>query len=424
MTIANPYIVRRIQLDELHEGEGTPPENTFRYYNSYWWKKIPLGHLFIEQDEWRDAETLQKSIWEAIAPAIHFYQQKTGIGAGGIHALFLQRNYAAFNRAMDRLFSGYTDRKLPEMADVSVIICTRNRSRDLYRCLRSLFAQTCLPNEVIVVDNAPSDDSTHNVVKQFSEVLYYREQRPGLSIARNAGIRLAASPVVAFTDDDVVLHPLWVYYVQESFASPRVGAMTGLVIASSLNTESQQLFEKQYSFNRGYCDKLYDKTYFNAGLSTGPRVWNIGAGANMAFRRSVFDTVGYFDERLGAGAAGCSEDSELWYRLLAKEFDIYYNPRAVGFHEHRKEVQALQRQVFSYMRGHTAAALIQQSQIKEAGYRKYLYRMIFKSCMPLLIKRFFQSNERKMILIQLHGIFSGILFFVRNKNKPSQTSPF
>lgn len=424
MNKAAPYIIRSIQLDELHQAVPTVPEPVLRYYFSYWWKKIPLGHLFVEQQEGYDAELWQKKVWEAIAPTIKFYQKKTGIWMGDIYLSFLQRNYATFNRNMDRLFSGYTDKKLPEMADISVIICTRNRSQDLRRCLHSLFAQTCLPSEVIVIDNAPADDSTYKVVKQFAKVIYYKEPRPGLSIARNAGIRLAGSPVIAFTDDDVILHPLWVYYVQESFAMSQVGAMTGLVIASSLNTESQQLFEKQYSFNRGYCDKLYDKTYFNAGLATGPRVWNIGAGANMAFRRSIFNAAGYFDERLGAGAAGCSEDSEMWYRILAKEFAIYYNPRAVGFHEHRKEANALQRQVFSYMRGHAAAALIQQSQIKEAGYRRYLYRMIFKSCMPLLIKRFFQSYERKMILIQLRGIFSGILFFARNKNKPSQTNPF
>jgi len=424
MNKANPYIIRRIQLDEPHQAEPVTPEPTLRYYFSYWWQQIPLGHLFVEQHERHDTVVWQQKIWEAIAPAIQFYQKKTGIWAGDFNQLLLQRNYAVFNENMDRLFSAYTNRKSPGIADVSVIICTRNRSGDLHRCLHSLYAQTCLPGEVIVVDNAPADDSTYSVVKQFAEVIYHKELRPGLSIARNAGIRLAGSPVIAFTDDDVVLHPLWVYYVQESFAMPQVGAMTGLVIASSLNTESQQLFEKQYSFNRGYCDKLYDKIYFNAGLATGPRVWNIGAGANMAFRRSVFNAAGYFDERLGAGAAGCSEDSEMWYRILAKEFAIHYNPRAVGFHEHRKEANALKRQVFSYMRGHAAAALIQQSQTKEAGYRRYLYRMIFKSCMPLLIKRFFQANERKMILIQLHGIFSGILFFVRNKNKPSQTTTF
>ena len=59
-------------------------------------------------------------------------------------------------------------------------------------------------------------------------------------------------------------------------------------------------------------------------------MWKVGAGANMAFRRNVFDLVGLFDERLGAGAAGCSEDSEIWYRILANQLQIRYEPRAVS----------------------------------------------------------------------------------------------
>jgi Predicted glycosyltransferases len=424
MNSTDPYIIRRVQLDKLTKEASDGIEPHLRYYFSYWWKKIPLGHLFVEQPDLAGSLSWQQRIWKAVAPAVFFYQKKTNAWQGDIGQLFLEKDYATFNLAMGKILGEYTNALHAEMADASVIICTRNRSKDLLRCLHSLFEQSCLPREVIVVDNAPADDSTRRVVKQFPEVVYYEEPRPGLSIARNAGVRLATCSIIAFTDDDVVLHRHWLHHVMESFNEPEVAAMTGLVIASSLNTESQQLFEKQYSFNRGYRDKIYDQHYFQAGLATGPRVWNIGAGANMAFRKSVLSTTGYFDERLGAGAAGCNEDSEMWYRILAKGFSIHYNPRAVGFHEHRKELNALRRQVFCYMRGHTAAALIQRMQIKEAGYRRYLYRMIFKSCMPLLIKRFFKPAERKMIVIQLHGIFSGILFFVRNRNKPSQTNSF
>lgn len=419
-----PYIIKRVQLEDVKQEPAGDIEPHLRYYFSYWWKMVPLGHLYVEQPDLAGSISWQQRIWKAVAPAVFFYQKKSNAWTGDIGPLFLENNFTAFNQAMDRILGPYTNARHPEMADASVIICTRNRSADLHRCLVSIFEQTCLPREVIVIDNAPSDDSTLRVVKQFSGVVYHEEPRPGLSIARNAGLRLATCSIIAFTDDDVVLHPHWLYHLMESFDSPQVAAMTGLVLASSLNTESQQLFEKQYSFNRGYRDKLYDRNYFKAGLSTGPRVWNIGAGANMAFRKSVLSTTGYFDERLGAGAAGCNEDSEMWYRILAKGFSIHYNPRAVGFHEHRKELNALRRQVFCYMRGHAAAALIQRTQIREAGYRRYLYRMIFKSCMPLLIKRFFKPAERKMIVIQLHGIFSGILFFVRNRNKPSQTNMF
>lgn len=418
MNTTLPYTIRRIQLNEWQQLQPLIVEPDQQYYFSCWWKDIPLGHLFVEQSELSCSAELPHRLWEAIAPAIAFYQKKAQMGAGNIKSLFLQKNYELFNRNMDRLFGSYTDHLLPEMLEVSVIICTRNRSNDLQRCLLSLFQQTCLPAEIIVVDNAPSDDSTLRVVRNFHEVLYYKEPRPGLSVARNAGVRIAGFPVIAFTDDDVRLHPLWLYYLMESFTASNVGAMTGLVLASSLNTDSQQIFEKQWSFNGGYCDKLFDSDYFNKNLASGPRVWDIGAGANMAFHRSALNAAGYFDERLGAGAAGCSEDSEMWYRILAKGFTIHYNPRSVVFHEHRKELSALHRQLFSYMKGHVVAALIQQKQIKEAGYRRYLYRKITKGYIPLLVKRFFQPTERRMIWIQLHGMLSGLFFFFMHRTNP------
>jgi glycosyltransferase involved in cell wall biosynthesis len=418
MTPTLPYIISRIQLNELH---GLPPltaDPDKQYYFSFWWKDIPLGHLFVEHHDGACDAGLLHRVWQAIAPAIGFYQKRAHMCASDIKLLFLQKNYACFNVVMNRLFEAYTEMRLPEMVDVSVIICTRNRSNDLQRCLLSLFQQTCLPAEIIVIDNAPADDSTLSVVKHFHEVIYYKEPKPGLSVARNAGLRIASSPVIAFTDDDVRLHPLWLYFLSESFAEPHVGAMTGLVLASSLDTGSQQLFEKQWSFNGGYCDKLYDSSFFYKNLLAGPRVWEIGAGANMAFRKTALQAAGFFDERLGAGAAGCSEDSEMWYRILVNGQAIHYNPRAVVFHEHRKELQALHRQLFSYMRGHAVAALIQQKQIKEAGYRRYLYRKITKSYLPLLVKRFFQPGERRMILIQLRGMLSGIFFFFMHPTNP------
>ena len=69
--------------------------------------------------------------------------------------------------------------------------------------------------------------------------------------------------------------------------------------------------------------------------------------------------VGGFDERLGAGAAGCSEDSELWYRLLAAGHTVPYEPAAVVFHHHRSDVEAVRRQAAAYLEGHVAALFIQ-----------------------------------------------------------------
>src|SRR6185437_16952891 len=112
--------------------------------------------------------------------------------------------------------------------------------------------------------------------------------------------------IVAFTDDDVDLHPDWVWRFAESFADYKVQAVTGIVFAKALDTKSQYYFEKYWSFNRGYRPVCYDKAYFDSNASKGVPVWEIGAGASMAFRRSIFETLGGFDVRLDMGAAGCN----------------------------------------------------------------------------------------------------------------------
>jgi GT2 family glycosyltransferase len=99
--------------------------------------------------------------------------------------------------------------------------------------------------------------------------------------------------------------------------------------------------------------------------------WEFGAGANMAFRRSVVDAVGLFDERLDVGAAGCSGDSEYWYRLVAAGWTCRYEPSAVVFHHHRRDMVGFRSQVFHYMRGHVAALMVQY---ERTGDRGNLYR--------------------------------------------------
>ena len=121
-------------------------------------------------------------------------------------------------------------------------------------------------------------------------------------------------------------------------------AVTGLVLPGELETETQLLAEgRLWGFNREFRPRLFDQRFFHRARFRRARV-DVGAGANMAIRREAFDLVGLFDERLGAGAAGCSEDSELWYRLLAEGWSCVYEPDAVVFHHHRRELGAIGRQ--------------------------------------------------------------------------------
>ena len=70
--------------------------------------------------------------------------------------------------------------------------------RPAYRALAdALRRQRHAPGEVVVVDNAPTSDATRHLVRRYPEVRYVRERRPGLSIARNTGLRRSSGSIVS-----------------------------------------------------------------------------------------------------------------------------------------------------------------------------------------------------------------------------------
>jgi GT2 family glycosyltransferase len=252
-------------------------------------------------------------------------------------------------------------------APLSVVICTRDRPEALERCLAALVAQTSRAGQIVVVDNS-IHRSAEAVSARFPYVDYMHEPRPGLSVARNAGVRASKGALVAFTDDDVAPSPSWTMEIVRAFSSVAVDAVTGLVLPARLDTPAQCYFQfKMGGFGSACVPLIFDRRFLDETKAMGAQVWRIGAGANMAFRRSVFDRVGLFDERLGAGASGCSEDSELWYRLIAGGGACLFEPRAVVLHHHREQWSELRRQVRAYMKGHVSALFVQAARHRHSG---------------------------------------------------------
>lgn len=419
----NPHHPYQITHIYLNMQQATPQLDFNRqgHYLVFWWKEIVLGHLFLKPNRPLPEDEFYHRLVEAIAPAVTFYAREQPQSQQW-QQWVLQRDFTRWAAYLGAVVAPWNDTKMPDSVPVTVVICTRNRAGALKQCLDSIREMACQPAEVIVVDNARENDETERLVQAYLGVLYMEEPTPGLSYARNTGLQKATNPIIAYTDDDVLVHQDWIYRVWETFANNEVAAMTGLVIASELQAETQLIFEKHWSFNRGYTDTLYNAAYFSKTLSKGPPVWRIGAGASMAFRKEVFEEVGLFDERLGAGASGCSEDSEMWYRILLKGHAILYNPRAIAFHRHRQDIKALHKQLFSYMRGFTAAALIQQNQYQRARYRRLLFLDMPRYYCKLLYNGFPRYRFRfKTLRSEISGILSGILFYVRNRRRPAYT---
>lgn len=332
-----------------------------------------LGHALLDSTERGDAATVRLRALEAIAPAVG--QRLFAAGFEAVPASRYPRPagppaplaaLAALETPLARLAAARPVARV-DPADVSLVICTHARPAELARCLASVAALDPAPGEVVVVDNDPAS-SAAAVVEAHSGVRYVAAPRAGLSVARNAGIAAAHGAVVAFVDDDTLVPATWLGRLLAGFTGPDVEAVTGAVLPEELRARAQMVFEATMgSAGRGHRPLVFDERFFAPQLHIGAPVWAIGAGAAMALRRSALERLGGFDERLGAGAAGCSEDSELWYRVLAAGAVCRYEPGVPLLHRHREDMAALRRQAHDYLRGHVASLFVQFAVHGHAG---------------------------------------------------------
>jgi GT2 family glycosyltransferase len=229
---------------------------------------------------------------------------------------------------------------------VSVIVCTRERPDDLKSCLAALDRQTVSDLEIIVVDNAPVTERTR-AVATAAGVRYVVEPRKGLDAARNAGFHAARAPVIAYTDDDAVPAEDWAEVLLESLESPDVAGVAGIMLPVELETEAQRLFERYLGGEAGRRQRDLRRRF--APPFPVAAAGQVGAGANMAFRRSALEAVGPFDEAFDAGTPTHSGgDTEIFGRLLAAGYHLLYEPRAIVHHRHRRTRAELRRQLFGY----------------------------------------------------------------------------
>ncbi|MBX4908555.1 MULTISPECIES: glycosyltransferase [Rhizobium] len=304
-----------------------------------------------------------------------------------------------------------------QLPKASVVICTRDRTEDLERCLIGLLA---MPDkaDILVVDNAPSNDATRDLVSRFNTVRYLREPRPGLDVARNTALRNARADVVAFIDDDAVPDPLWLRTLLRNFEDPLVLAVTGLTMAAELETDSQIAFQHFGGFCRGFRRQVYDA--HNLDPFTG---WHAGAGVNMALRRTIVDAVGWFDEALDAGTLSLAGgDTDMFRRVLEAGYRIIYDPEALNWHRHRRSSKELQQQMYGY---EAASFAILTKALVFEGNPRALPRMV-RSYIRLL-RRVFQRRQTHQFslpyndaLTQFRGAASGPVRYLRARARAAK----
>jgi glycosyltransferase involved in cell wall biosynthesis len=208
---------------------------------------------------------------------------------------------------------------------ISVVVPTRDRPERLRVALGALRASLGEADELIVVDSASADPTaTASIANEFGARLE-RSERPGASTARNIGWRLSTHTYVGFLDDDVSVDPSWADALSGCLtAYPDAAFVTGrLGIAEHTGTMTVAVKDDAVAATIGRLD---------GGV--------IGHSASLGVRRSVLESVGGFDESLGAGARWrAAEDTDLFDRILAAGMTGRYEPSMQATHEQWRRIR-------------------------------------------------------------------------------------
>lgn len=212
---------------------------------------------------------------------------------------------------------------------VAVVICTHNRPAALERCLERL-QRFDSDFSVVVVDSAPTSSRAKSIAACYG-AQYSISPLKGLSRARNIGTCATDADIIAYLDDDMLPHERWLASLIAEFADKDVLAATGPVLpleySDGSDVDLQLAIELQpWGPQRFQVDQSsrqwFERTNFGG----------IGDG-NFAMRRSAFEQMQGFDERLGRGAAiDSSEEHYGFFKLVELGFKIAYAPHAIVFH--------------------------------------------------------------------------------------------
>jgi glucosyl-dolichyl phosphate glucuronosyltransferase len=217
-------------------------------------------------------------------------------------------------------------------AKISAIICTRDRSTYLARCLKALSLQTLSSKqyEIIIVDNGSSDE-TGSIAGSFcaghANWRYVREDRAGLAIARNTGIAISSAQIVAFTDDDAEPEPSWLQRIHGRFDehADDVGIVGGDVIP---------VFEAERP--AWLTDDLLRPLSAGLKWSVAPRFLRAGewlVEVNAAYKKEVLLQIGGFPEHLGrVGELLLSGEGGVDRLIRRAGFRLFYDPAILVRH--------------------------------------------------------------------------------------------
>jgi glycosyltransferase involved in cell wall biosynthesis len=187
----------------------------------------------------------------------------------------------------------------------SIVIPTHNRVAMVQRALRSVAAQTFRNFEVVVVDDGCTDATPaflETVRSSRCRVLRH-ERGLGVSAARNRGVAASTGQFITFLDDDDELRPYALEALHDRYQSnPQLDFLWGGRLIHEMDATERNIGTREDDW-RGLPATVSGASFLNLVLE-------IATNSAFTIRRTVFDAVGGFDERLRK-----SEDRDLFIAL-------------------------------------------------------------------------------------------------------------
>lgn len=274
---------------------------------------------------------------------------------------------------------------------VTILVCTRDRPRQLLRCLESLLALDYELLEVIVVDNGSQSFSAPSLDYPF-RTRFYSQPVPGLSFARNSVLPLAEGEVIALLDDDATADPRWLAKAMPHFDDPKVVGVTGKVLPLQPANEWQMQQWSERWANIPDLPVVFDPDHFD------PLNSQVGTGTNL-FVRTPFLKAEGFHEMYGPGTpVGAGDENELFYRIGRSGGTICYEPDSIVYHEYVSDGEMVLKQRTRY--GAARGALL-------THFLFFRHGMRLATAWHLLRKLFGSGGKSGQVSSRTRGLMGG-----------------
>jgi glucosyl-dolichyl phosphate glucuronosyltransferase len=274
------------------------------------------------------------------------------------------------------------------LSSISVIICAHTEDRwiELVEAVRSVERQRLPASEIIVVIDY-NDRLLARVREHLPSVCSIEnDAQKGLSGSRNTGVSVTQSDIVAFLDDDAVAEPDWLKWLAAGYENERVFGVGGTIIPLWEDARPRW-FPEEF-------DWVVSCSF--RGMPQGREPVSRFIGANMSFRRKVFETLGGF--RTDLGRIGryllSGEETELCHQIRRTWPDklLLFEPRAQVLHRVSK-----QRETWRYF----------FSRCYAEGLSKARISLILGAKHGLALERSYSARALPMGIVRnMAGVFS------------------